>query len=178
MKQTRLTAPVKTLPVLTLITAIFLLMSNIHALPDSPPHDRPGPATDRLMFRAFDVDRAPRDLEAGNMDLYMFSLKISAAQRLKGNARFSLYEAPASTLSLLLNPAPAPQGQLNPFSIREVRQAVQYLVDRRFIARDIYSGMAVPMISQVSPQDFDYLTVYDIEHNSGISSIRNTDGSS
>jgi peptide/nickel transport system substrate-binding protein len=124
---------------------------------------QPGPAEDKVMFRAFDVDRAPRDLEAGNMDLYMYSLKTAAAERLRRDPAFALYEAPASTVSLLLNPAPAPEGELNPFSIREVRRAMQYLVDREFVARDIYRGLAVPMVSQVSPQDYDYLTVYDVE---------------
>ncbi len=128
----------------------------------------PGPAVERVYFRAFDVDRAPRDLEAGNMDLYMFSLKTAAAERLRNDPAFSLYEAPATTISLLLNPAPAPEGQLNPFSIPQVRRAMQFLVDRAFIARDIYRGAAVPMITQVSPRDFDFLTVYDIDQGSGI----------
>ena len=128
----------------------------------------PGPALDKLVFRAFDVDRAPRDLDAGSMDLYLFSLKTDAAAQLKSGPRFTLYEAPASTVSLLLNPSPGPKGELNPFSIREVRQAMQYLADRQFIARDIYRGRAAPMISQVSPGDFDYLSVYDIERSSGI----------
>ncbi len=132
------------------------------------PHDRPGPAADRILFRAFDVDRAPRDLEADRMDLYLYSLKTAAAQRLRGDQRFALYEAPASTVSLLLNPAPAPPGELNPFSIPEVRSAVQYLVDRDFIARDIYRGMATPMITHVSSHDFDYLTVFDLARGSGI----------
>ncbi len=150
------------------VLVVFLLVVGVLCAAPEPPHNRPGPVLDRLLFRAFDVDRAPRDLEAGHMDLYMFSLKTAAAKRLRGDARFSLYEAPASTVSLLLNPAPAPSGQLNPFSIREVRQALQFLVDREFIARDIYQGMAMPMLSHVSPQDFDYLTVYDIEQSWGI----------
>lgn len=133
------------------------------------PHEGPGPAVDKLMFRAFDVDRAPRDMEAGNMDLYMFSLKTAAADRLEGNPEFSLYEAPASTVSLILNPAPSRTGDLNPFSITEVRRAMQYLMDREFIARDIYRGKAVPMLTHVSPQDYDYLTVFDIEKRAGIS---------
>jgi len=132
------------------------------------PHRRPGPAVDTLYFQAFSVDRASRDLEAGNMDLYMFSLKTDAARQLQGDPRFTLYTAPASTVSLLLNPAPAPEGQLNPFSLRSVRQAMQYLVDREFIARDIYRGMAVPMISHVTPSDFDYLVVNDIEKSLGL----------
>ncbi len=130
--------------------------------------DRPGPAVDTIYFRAFDVDRAPRDLEAGNMDLYMFGLKIDAAERLQGDPRFTLFQAPASTVSLLLNPAPSRRGELNPFSIPEVRRAVQYLLDREFIARDIYRGMAAPMLTHVSPQDHDYLTVYEIERGAGI----------
>ncbi len=167
MKRLHSTGLANTLLFLISVLFLFVWVPEAQAFPD-PPHSLPGPAVDRLIFRAFDVDRATRDLEAGNMDLYMFSLKIAAAQRLKRDARFSLYEAPASTLSLLLNPAPAPAGQLNPFSLREVRQAVHYLIDREFIARDIYSGMAAPMVTQVSPRDFDYLTVYDIEHSSGI----------
>ncbi len=130
--------------------------------------DDPGPATDKITFGAFDVDRASRDLEAGNMDLYMFGLKIDAAEQLAKNPEFKLYQAPASTVSILLNPAPAGRGELNPFSIQEVRKGVQFLIDRDFIARDIYRGTAVPMISHVSPQDHDYLTVYDIEIASGI----------
>ncbi|HET6485525.1 MAG TPA: ABC transporter substrate-binding protein, partial [Spirochaetia bacterium] len=95
-------------------------------------------------------------------------LKTDAAEQLRGDPRFTLYEAPASTVSLLLNPAPAPQGSLNPFSLVDVRRAMQYLVDRQFMAHDIYRGHATPMVSQVSPTDFDYLTVYDIERSSGI----------
>lgn len=148
--------------------AALCLLAASAAFAAEAPHDRPGPAADRLIFSAFDVDRAPRDLAAGRMDLYMFSLKTAAAERLRDDPAYRLYEAPATTLSLVLNPAPAPPGQLNPFSIREVRQAVQFLIDREFIARDIYRGMAVPMISHVSPQDFDYLTIYDLDRGSGI----------
>jgi peptide/nickel transport system substrate-binding protein len=148
--------------------AVLLVMA-LPALPAAAQGAKgQGPAVDKLVFRAFDVDRAPRDLDAGSMDLYLFSLKTDAAEQLKSNPKFSLYLAPASTVSLLLNPAPAGKGDLNPFSIIEVRQAMQYLVDRQFIARDIYRGRASPMLSQVSPADFDYLTVYDIERGTGI----------
>ena len=148
-------------------TAALWLLIGVQLTAQQPPHRRPGPAVDTLYISAFDVDRASRDLEAGNMDLYMFSLKTDAARQLQGDPRFSLYTAPASTVSLLLNPAPAPRGELNPFSILEVRQAMQYLVDREFIARDVYRGMAVPMISHVTPSDFDYLVVNEIEKSLG-----------
>ena len=150
------------------MVAAAALIGGSFLFAQSPSRDEPGPATDKITFGAFNVDRASRDLEAGHMDLYMFGLKIDAAERLAEDDRFKLYRAPASTVSLLLNPAPASRGEINPFSIREVRRGVQFLIDREFIARDIYRGTAVPMISHVSPQDHDFLTVYDIEVASGI----------
>jgi peptide/nickel transport system substrate-binding protein len=133
-----------------------------------PPHDRPGPAAERLLFRSFHVDRAPLDLRAGNMDLYLFGIRTDAAIDLAGDARVQLFQAPATTLSLVLNPAPAPSGRLNPFALPDVRRAVQFLVDREFIAQDLYRGTAIPMVSHVSPLDHDYLTVYEVDRGAGI----------
>ncbi len=123
------------------------------------PHALTGPAVETLVFRAFDVDRAPLDLQAKEMDLYYYNLKISAARALQ-EENVALYEAPASTLSLILNPAPAPEGSLNPLSLPRVRQAMQHLIDREFVAREIYQGQAVPMLTNISPTDFDYLTIF------------------
>jgi peptide/nickel transport system substrate-binding protein len=133
-----------------------------------PPHDEPGPAAERLLFNSFFVDRAPLDIEADNMDLYLFGLKTEAAEELRGTEGVELIDAPATTVSLILNPAPAPEGELNPFSIPEIRRAMQYLVNRDSIAQDIYRGAARPMRTHVGPSDPDFLTVFDIDRGSGI----------
>jgi peptide/nickel transport system substrate-binding protein len=134
----------------------------------APPHDEPGPAAERLYFNSFFVDRAPLDIRAGNMDLYLFGLRTEAAEELRGEQDIRLIDAPATSLSLILNPAPAREGELNPFSIPEVREAMQYLVDRDFIANDIYRGLGQPMLTQMGPSDPDFVTVYDIDRGSGI----------
>ncbi len=126
-----------------------------------PPHQRPGPAVDILRFRSFNVDTAPAEIRAGQMDLYYFQLKVAAARELRGVEGITIYEAPSSSISLLLNPAPAPEGQLNPFSIKEVRQAMHYIINRDFIVDELYGGMAVSMITHISPFDHDYLTLYN-----------------
>ena len=128
----------------------------------------PGPAADRLIFSSFNVDQAPVEITQNKMDLYLYGLKAAGAEDLAGAEGVRVIQAPASTLSLILNPAPAREGELNPFAIREIRQAVQYLVDRDFIAGDIYGGRAVPMISHVSPLDYDELTVFETVRSSGI----------
>lgn len=149
--------------VIFIVSLLLPWTSTILAQDDyTPPTDQPGPAVETLYFKSFNVDRAPLDLAAGEMDLYYYNLKIAAARELRDNDTVNLYEAPANTLSLILNPAPAPEGQLNPFSIPEVRRAMQRLVDREFVAREIYQGQAAPMYTVNSPTDFDYLTVFDI----------------
>ncbi|MFL5761326.1 MAG: ABC transporter substrate-binding protein [Thermomicrobiales bacterium] len=128
----------------------------------------PGPAVDKVGFSAFNVDQAPKNIENGDMDLYLFGLKTTGAKSLEGNQNVRLIQAPASTLALILNPAPAPQGDLNPFSIPQVRQAMQYLVDRDFIANDIYQGRALPMTTNVSPLDYDAITIFPVTAASDI----------
>jgi peptide/nickel transport system substrate-binding protein len=130
------------------------------------PHSWPGPAVDKLYFKSFHVDRAPLDFKAGEMDLYLFSLKTAAARELRKDPDIRIDEAPATSISIILNPAPAREGELNPFSIKEVRQAVQYLINRDFIANDIYQGMARPMLTHLSPGDFDFLTIFDLAKES------------
>ena len=154
--------PAWLLKVVPISLAIFIGLSASVLAQYSPPHEEPGPAVERLYFKAFNVDRAPLDLEAGEMDLYYYNLKIAAARELRDKEGIQLFEAPASTISLILNPAPAPEGRLNPFSIKEVRQAMQRLVDREFVTREIYQGQAAPMYTNVASTDYDYLTVFDV----------------
>jgi peptide/nickel transport system substrate-binding protein len=128
-----------------------------------------GPAAERLLFSSFNVDQAPLEIQNKKMDLYLFGLKTAGAQQLaKGASGVRLIQAPASTLSLILNPAPAREGELNPFAIKEIRRAVQFLVDRDLIANTIYQGRAVPMRSHVSPLDYDELAVFSVVQEADI----------
>ena len=153
---------------LILAPALFLVLSAPSHQDYIPPHSQPGPATDTINFNAFAVEIASRELEAGGMDMYVFSLKTPAAEALQGNDDITVYEAPATMVDIVLNPAPAPEGQLNPLSIKEVRQALQHVVNRPFVAQEIYKGFALPMLTHVSPADFDLLTVYDLIKESNI----------
>lgn len=127
-----------------------------------------GPAVDVVTFGAYNVDQAPLNIQNGDIDLYIFGLKTAGAQSLEGVSNVRVSSAPASTLSLILNPAPAPDGELNPFSIVAIRQAMQFLVDRDFIANDIYQGRAVPMQTNVSPLDYDQLTIFQTVSSANI----------
>ena len=148
-----------TLNVVMLLTAVWSVGIAYAA---DPEQSQTGPAVDKVYFKAFHVDRAPLDLQQGNMDLYLFGLKTAAATELRGSDDLQIFEAPATTLSIILNPAEAPEGRLNPFSLKEVRWAMQHLINREFVAGEIFRGMADPMVTHISPSDFDQLTVFDL----------------
>ncbi|MBI4313015.1 MAG: hypothetical protein HY681_14735 [Chloroflexi bacterium] len=150
-----------TVVMLVIMGGLLVVPAFLSAADYTPPHQKPGPASDRIRFQSFNVDLAGERLKAGDMDMYFFSLKTAEAQRLRNEPGITTYQAPATSISLLLNPAPAPQGELNPFSIKEVRYALQYAVNRQFIAQEIYKGLAQPMTAHVGPFDYDYLTVYE-----------------
>ncbi len=124
-----------------------------------PPHSKPGPAVDKLVFRASAQEQAPLELEKGDIDMYIFPLRVTTARELLTKSGISVLKAPATSLSILLNPAPGPRGQLNPLSIKEVRKAVQYLINRDYVAKELYGGLAAPMVAHISSYDYDYLTV-------------------
>src|SRR5687768_9314035 len=62
-----------------------------------------GAAADTITFGAYNVDQAPLNMQNGDIDLYIFGLKTAGAQSLEEDERIRLIDAPASTLSLILN---------------------------------------------------------------------------
>ena len=154
---------------MALAVSLFFALAATDPQEYTSPHSQPGPAVDTINFSAFAVEIASRELEAGNMDLYLYSLKTAAAEQIQENTDVKVYQAPATTISVVLNPAPAPEGELNPLSINKVRQALQYVVNRSFVSQEIYKGFALPMLTHISPSDFDFLTVYNLLNESNIS---------
>ena len=155
--------------VLVLVLAGFGSVFVLPTMAYEPPHTKAGPAVERVYFKAFHVDIAAASLERGDMDLYIYSLKTIMAEKFKDTPGVHMYQAPATSLSLILNPSPAPEGQLNPLSIKEVRFALNYIIHREFVAHEIFKGMAVPMLTHVGPFDYDYLNLYPLVREYNIS---------
>jgi len=125
----------------------------------APPHSNPGPAVDKLIFKGINVDIAAAALQKGDIDMYIYSLKTLAAQDLAKVQGMKVYQAPATSIGLILNPAPAPTGQFNPFSVKAIRFALNQVIDRNYIAQQVYQGSAIPMYSHLSSGDYDYRTI-------------------
>ncbi|MFQ5969748.1 MAG: ABC transporter substrate-binding protein [Nitrososphaerales archaeon] len=126
-----------------------------------------GPVVDEIQFIHYqDENVAVQEVKAGNIDAYYWRLPLESVPSLKNDPNLKVYEAPGGTLSLLLNPAPSSE-DLNPFSITEVRYAINYLINRELIVNEILNGFGAPMISAFGQFDPDYLILIDVLESFG-----------
>ena len=66
----------------------------------------------------------------------------------------------AVVYTVTANPAEVDDQPFNPFSIREVRYALNYLVDRDGIVREVLGGSGTPLLSAIYPLHPDYPLVH------------------
>ncbi len=108
-----------------------------------------------------DGSQATAAMDAGTLDMWLYfygtQATLSAAQQ---DPNIGLITVAGSTEDMLFNPAAtnatAAGSIFNPFSVREVRTAMNYLIDRSYIAREIYGGAAFPMTAVESSQTPEY----------------------
>ncbi|MEM2100947.1 MAG: ABC transporter substrate-binding protein [Candidatus Nitrosocaldus sp.] len=126
-----------------------------------------GPYLDEVQFIHYlDENVATNEVKARNLDTYFWRLPLDLVQSLKDDPNIRIYDAPGGSLSLLLNPAPA-DDTLNPFSIKEVRYAMNYLIDRDLIVNEVLKGFGAPMYSAFGQFDPDYIVLIDVIESFG-----------
>lgn len=134
----------------------------------TPPHTNPGPAVDRIIGKSVPIAQAGAAVKAGDIDVYIFGMRAALAAPLRGDPSVVLYTAAAAFNDIILNPAPTNPPCLNPFSNRQIRFAMQFVVDRDYIANEIFKGLAVPMYIWLSPYDPTYSMVADLVAQLGL----------
>ena len=126
-----------------------------------------GANSDQVIFIHYqDESVAVQEVKAGNLDAYFWRIPLELISDLRDDPNVKLYETPGGRLSILLNPAPSDDG-LNPFSIKEVRYAMNYLIDRELIVNEILKGAAAVSYSAFSQFDPDYIVLVDIIESFG-----------
>ncbi|MDJ0273384.1 MAG: ABC transporter substrate-binding protein [Aigarchaeota archaeon] len=149
---------------LVLLVAVLFVFATLPlaAAQYSAPHTRPGPAVDVIEYKRVPLDLAPEAVRRGEIDIYQFGLRAAQAKALVGVREVRLYTAASGLNDIILNPAPAPEGQLNPFTSQRIRFALNYIFNRDFLVRDVFGGLALPMVTFLSSVDPDYTTIFDI----------------
>src|SRR5215208_2647413 len=68
----------------------------------------------------------------GNLDLYLSQIPLQLIEEAKKNMNLKIFEKDGLSYGIVINPTNSSQ-TFNPFSIREIRYALNFLIDRNFI---------------------------------------------
>jgi peptide/nickel transport system substrate-binding protein len=99
-----------------------------------------------------------QQLQAGQIDL--FAETVSNPQLFKtvrGDPKLAYNLAWGTYVELTFNPVlNFKDGRLNPFGDPQIREAINWLIDRNYIAQEIYGGLATPKWLPLSSAFPDY----------------------
>ncbi|TVP59905.1 MAG: ABC transporter substrate-binding protein [Halomonadaceae bacterium] len=126
--------------------------------------ERRGALVDEVVFtQESDVGKVAGLIERGSHQLFTQGItNLTAFHRLRDSDKGAYETAYGSSSELALNPATFDdENALNPFTVREIREAMNWLVNRRYIAEEIYGGMAVPRVLPLNTAFPDYARLAD-----------------
>ena len=153
-----------------LLLSVFLNCSDSKAVFAQTNEKKKGSFIDEIRFIHYlDENVALEDVKAGNLDTYYFRIPLEVASDIKSNPNVKTYDRISQSFELLINPAPSRKdtSTINPFEFREVRYAMNYLIDREFISNEIMKGYARPVIDPLGYDSPDYLNVIDTVESFG-----------
>ncbi len=104
-----------------------------------------------------DENTALEEVRNGNLDIYYDRISSDRLENPKSRRGLEVFDSTGRSYSILVNPAES--NEFNPFSIKEIRFALNYLIDRKLIVNELMGGYGAPMISNYSPSDPEYLTI-------------------
>lgn len=123
-----------------------------------------GPIVDKIIFDVrMDQSIALKDTVEGKTDIFAYGMDANVFNSLPQGDRdkLSIYSVPSGSWSYLMNPIPnkAPyvwktatgQEYFNPLAIREVRYALNWLIDRKKIVDEILLGGGEPAFTSMTP---------------------------
>ena len=106
-----------------------------------------------------DENTALEEVRNGNLDLYYYRISADRLENTKSREGLNVFDSSGGSYSILVNPAETEK--FNPFSIKENRFALNYLVDRKLIVNELMAGYGAPMISNYGPFDPAYLSIIE-----------------
>jgi peptide/nickel transport system substrate-binding protein len=106
-----------------------------------------------------DENTALEEVRNGNLDIYYFRVSSDRIETEKDREGIQVFESTGGSYSMLVNPSISET--FNPFSITELRFALNYLVDRNLIVNELIGGYGKTMISNYGIFAADYLSIID-----------------
>jgi len=106
-----------------------------------------------------DENTALEEVRNGNLDVYYYTISSDRLESYQSREGLQVFDSTGGSYSILVNPAESEE--FNPFSSKDIRFALNYLIDRKLIVNELMGGYGSPIISYYSPSDPEYLTVIE-----------------
>ncbi len=171
----------KKLVVIMLLLALFvgayLLLdsgpgSQQSVAPDTEPADaaslaeRRGALVDQIVFtQETDPGKVTGMIETGTHHVFGQGVtSVTVFNRIRDSQQAAHDMSYGFSVELTLNPA-GPEladGGLNPFHVPAIREAMNWLIDRRYVAEELYGGLAVPRYLPLNTAFPDYARLADV----------------
>jgi peptide/nickel transport system substrate-binding protein len=128
--------------------------------------DRRGALVDQVVFtQEADLGKVAELIESGSHHLFAQGVSnVTVFRRIRDSLAIQYSSAFGSSAELTLNPA-GPRfndGRINPFHVPAIREALNWLVDRRHVAEELYGGLAVPRFLPINTVFPDYARLADV----------------
>ena len=104
-----------------------------------------------------DENTALEEVRKGNLDIYYYRMSSDRLESDESRAGLNVFDSTGGSYSILANPAETEQ--FNPFAIKDIRFALNYLIDRKLIVNELMGGYGAPMISYYGPHNPEYLSI-------------------
>jgi len=104
-----------------------------------------------------DENTALEEVKSGNLDMYYYRISPDRLENSQAREGLKVFDSTGGSYSLLVNPAESKK--FNLFSSKDVRFALNYLVDRKLIVNELMGGYGSPIISYYGPTDPEYITI-------------------
>ncbi len=126
---------------------------------------RKGALVDEVVFtQESDLGKVAGMIDSGKYHLYGQGVTNTTVYHRLRDSKGAGYEiAYGSCTELTLNPV-GPEftnGELNPFSVPRIREEMNRLINRRYIAEELYGGLAVPRFFALNTSFPDYASLSD-----------------
>ena len=106
-----------------------------------------------------DENTALEEVRNGNLDVYYDSISSDRLENYQDRKGLQVFDSTGGSYSILVNPAES--NEYNPFSNKDIRFALNYLLDRKLIVNELMGGYGYPIISYYSLSNPEYLTVIE-----------------
>ena len=128
--------------------------------------DRRGSLVDQVVFtQEADLGKVAELIESGSHQLFGQGVSNATVfRRIRDSLAINYSSAFGSSAELTINPA-GPRfldGRINPFHVPAIREALNWLVDRRYVAEELYGGLAVPRVLPINTVFPDYARLAEV----------------